>query len=207
MNINFFPFLHLSQTEPFGLWLYVVLALLVAVEGPIATLLGAAAASAGLMKPLFVFFAAAAGNLTADTLWYMLGYAGKTEWLFHFGNRLGLKPGLIEHLKQQMIFHATKVLFLAKLTVSFVIPSLVTAGLLKIPWRRWFPSFIIAETLWTGSLVLIGYYTTEAVKRVERGVEYAVLGLSLAFVIVVFLAGRRLLKQWDKNQAETDPKK
>ncbi len=207
MNINFFPFLHLSQTEHLGIWLYVVLALLVAVEGPIATLLGAAAASAGLMKPLFVFFAAAAGNLTADTLWYMLGYAGKTEWLFHFGNRLGLKPGLIEHLKQQMIFHATKVLFLAKLTVSFVIPSLVTAGLLKIPWRRWFPSFIIAETLWTGSLVLIGYYTTEAVKRVERGVEYAVLGLSLAFVIVVFLAGRRLLKQWDKNQAETDPKK
>lgn len=207
MNINFFTFLHLNQTEHLGIWLYIVLALLVAVEGPIATLLGAAAASAGLMKPLFVFFAAVVGNLTADTLWYMLGYAGKTEWIFHFGNRLGLKPGLIEHLKQQMISHATKVLFLAKLTVSFVIPSLVTAGLLKIPWRRWFPSFIVAETLWTGSLVLIGYYTTEAIKRVEQGVEYAVLGLSLAFVIIVFLAGRRLLKQWDKDQAETHSEK
>lgn len=183
-----------------------MLALLVAVEGPIATLLGAAAASAGLMKPLFVFLAAAAGNLTADTLWYMLGYAGKTEWIFHFGNRLGLKPGLIEHLKQQMISHAVKVLFLAKLTVSFVIPSLVTAGLLKIPWKRWFPSFVIAETLWTGALVLIGYYTTEAIKRVEQGVEYAVLGLSLAFIAIVFLVGRRLLKQWDKDQAETDSK-
>ncbi|HVN15918.1 MAG TPA: VTT domain-containing protein [Anaerolineales bacterium] len=203
MDINLFPFLLSNQTDTFGFWIYLVLALLVAVEGPIATLLGAVAASAGLMKPLFVFFAAALGNLTADTLWYLLGYMGKTEWIFHFGNRIGLKPGLIEHLKQQMISHATKVLFLAKLTVSFVIPSLITAGLLRIPWKRWFPSFIIAETLWTGSLVLIGYYTTEAVKRVEKGVEYAVLGLSLTFVVIVFLAGRRLLKQWDKDNPET----
>jgi membrane protein DedA with SNARE-associated domain len=192
-----------GETAPLGTWAYFILALLVAIEGPIATLLGAIAASGGLMNPIFVFLAASFGNLTADTLWYMLGYLGKTEWIFHFGKRLGLKPELIEHLKQQMISHSTKVLFLAKLTVSFVIPSLITAGLLRIPWKRWFPSFIIAESLWTGSLVLIGYYTTEALKRVEQGVEYALLGFSLTFVVVMFLSGRRLLKQWDKDNPGT----
>lgn len=188
---------------PWAGWSYVLLALLVAVEGPIATLLGAVAASAGLMEPVFVFFAASSGNLAADTLWYMLGYFGKTEWIFHVGNRLGLKPKLIEHLQQKMVSHATKVLFLAKLTVSFVIPSLITAGLLKIPWKRWFPFFIIAESLWTGALVLIGYYATEAVKRVERGIEYTILVFSLTFVVIAIFAGHRLLRQWDKDDLET----
>ena len=191
-----------GQLPQLGYWTYIILALLVAVEGPIATLLGAAAASAGLMRPMPVFIAAATGNLTADSLWYSIGYLGKTEWILHFGRRLGLRESLINHLKQNLLTHATKVLFLAKLTVSFVIPSLIAAGLLRIPWRRWFPALLLAETIWTGSLLLIGYYTTEALKRVERGVEYAVLGASIAFVIFAILAGRRLVKQWDKDSTE-----
>jgi len=191
-----------GELPQLGFWTYIILALLVAVEGPIVTLLGAAAASAGLMRPMPVFFAAAVGNLTADSLWYTLGYMGKTEWILHFGRRLGLRESLIDHLKQNMLAHATKVLFLAKLTVSFVIPSLIAAGLLRIPWRRWFPALVVAESLWTGSLILIGYYTTEAIKRVERGVEYAVLAVSLAFVVFAILAGRRLVRQFDKDASE-----
>jgi len=193
-----------GQLPQLGYWTYFILALLVAVEGPIATLLGAAAASAGLMRPMPVFFAAAAGNLTADSLWYTLGFMGKTEWILHFGRRLGLRESLIDHLKQNMLTHATKVLFLAKLTVTFVIPSLVAAGLLRIPWRRWFPALVVAETIWTGSLILIGYYTTEALKRVEQGVEYAVLAASIAFVIFAILEGRHLVKQLDKDTSEVN---
>ena len=199
---NLIVTLRSGELPQLGFWTYIILAMLVAVEGPIATLLAAAAASAGLMRPMPVFVAAAAGNLTADSLWSSLGYLGKTDWILHFGRRLGLRESLINHLKQNMLTHATKVLFLAKLTVSFVIPSLIAAGLLRIPWRRWFPALFLAETLWTGSLILIGYYTTEALKRVEQGVEYAVLIASIAFVIFVIMAGRRLIKQWDKDAAE-----
>ena len=78
------------------------------------------------------------------------------------GGKFGVRESLIKHLEAHMIRHATRLLFLAKLTLSFVIPSLIAAGLLRIPMRRWFPALILAETLWTGSLVLIGYYTTEA---------------------------------------------
>ncbi len=188
-----------------GYWSYVILFLLVAIEGPISVLLAAAAASAGLMRPVPVFFAAAAGNLTADNLWYLLGYMGKTEWMHHFGRWLGMKPKLIEHLKHNMLKHATRVMFLAKITVSFVIPALITAGLLRVPWKRWFPYFIIAETLWTGTLVCIGYYTTESLKRVQQGVEYIGLGVSIAFVVVMFVLGRRLLKSLEQDDSAIAP--
>jgi undecaprenyl-diphosphatase len=190
-----------GQLPELGRWTYLVLYLVVAVEGPIAILLASAAASAGLMRPTMVFIVAALGNLTADSGWYMLGYMGKTEWIHAIGKRLGIRQSLIEHLKSNMIKHATRVLFLAKITISFVIPSLIAAGLLRIPWKRWFPYFIIAEALWTGSLVLIGYYTTEALKRVEQGIEYAVLAISLVFVGFMILAGRRLLRQLDQDES------
>jgi membrane protein DedA with SNARE-associated domain len=188
-----------------GFWTYIILGLLVLVEGPIATLLGAAAASAGLMRPLGVFASAAIGNLTADSLWYTLGYLGKTRWIRQFGQRFGIRESLVNHLEQQMIEHATRVLFLAKLTLSFVIPSLIAAGLLRIPWRRWFPALIAAETLWTGSLVLIGFYTTEAIKRVQAWVQYTALSVSIIFVIILIIEGRRLIRQWDRDENGRQP--
>ena len=194
-----------GQVPEFGYWSYLILSLLVLVEGPIAILLASAAASAGLMRPVLVFFSAAIGNLTADTLWWLLGYAGKTEWIHSLGRRLRIRESLIEHLQHNMIKHATRVLFLAKITVSFSIPALIAAGLLRIPWKRWFPYFIIAEALWTGSLVLIGYYTTAALKRVEQGVEYAALAVSLAFVVFMIMAGRRILRQLDTEENGNAP--
>ena len=184
-----------GQLPQLGYWTYLVLALLVAVEGPVATLLGAAAASAGLMRPMLVLIAAAAGNLTADSLWYLLGYTGKLEWALRIGRRMGIQREILERLEQGMHDHAVKVLFIAKLTVSFMIPSLIAAGLIKIPWRRWFPAVFGGEMIWTGSLVLIGYYATEAIKRVEQGVEYLLLGLSLIFVLFLLWLGRRILKK------------
>jgi membrane protein DedA with SNARE-associated domain len=187
-------FLHISQLSEWGLWTYMVLALLVAVEGPIATLLGAAAASAGVMRPIPVFIAASTGNLLADTLWYLLGYAGKIEWLLRFGRRLGISHELLHRLQYGMQKHAAKILFFAKLSVSLVIPSLIAAGLVKARWRSWFPAVFCAEMIWTGSLLLIGYYATEAIKRVEQGLEYVILGGSLTFVVCMLWLGRRILK-------------
>ena len=91
--------------------------------------------------------------------------------------------------------HAAKILFMAKLTVSFMIPSLIAAGLVKVPWRRWFPALFAGEMLWTGSLMLVGYFATEAIKQVQQGVEYFILALSLIFIVFIVWIGRRVLRK------------
>ena len=203
-------FIHLfknGQIPEWGLWSYFALALLVAFEGPMATLLGAAAASAGAMRPLLVFFAASAGNLMADTLWYAIGYMGKIEWLFHLGQRFGISRERLERLQGHMRKHAVKVLFFAKLSMSLMIPSLIAAGLVKARWRSWFPAVFGGEIIWTGSLVLIGYYATEAIKRVEQGLEYFILGASLVFVIGMLWLSRRILRASEvENGSQTETK-
>lgn len=184
-----------NQLPQLGNWTYLLLAVLVAVEGPIATLLGAAAASAGLMKLDLVFLSAATGNLTADSLWYTLGYVGKIETFLHFGRRMGISREMLEHLEAGIQEHATRILFIAKLTVSFIIPSLIAAGLVKAPWKRWFPAIFTGEMIWTGALTLIGFYATETLKRLEKGVEYMALGGGLIFIFFILFMLIRYLKK------------
>jgi membrane protein DedA with SNARE-associated domain len=197
---SFIQALQNEQLPQLGSWTYILLAALVAVEGPIATLLGAAAASAGLMKPGLVFIAAAVGNLTADSLWYTLGYIGKIDWLLRVGRKLGISAELLQRLESAMHKHAARILFFAKLTLSMMIPALIAAGLVKAPWKRWFPAIFSGEMIWTGALVLIGFYTTEAIKRVALGVEYAALAGSVLVVVVLILMGQRFLKRRYQNE-------
>ena len=210
---NFLQFLHNAllaiqngNIPQLGIWTYFLLVVLVIMEGPSMTLLGAAAASAGLMKPVLVFLAASVGNLTADSLWYSVGYLGKAEWFSHI-QRFGIQPQIIERLKKGMADHVTKILLIAKFTLSFMIPTLVTAGLLRIPWRRWFPTLIFADTVWTGLLVIVGYYSIESIKHVKQGIEYAALLLPILLVATLLFVGKRLKKQWGLDEAGTGSKK
>ncbi len=191
---TFWIMLQHGQLPEVGHWNYILLAVLVALEGPIATLLGAAAASAGLMRTWAVFAAAAIGNLTADSLWYFLGYYGKVDTALKLGRFFGLKRRHLDRLTGAMHEHALKILFFAKLTAGFMIPTLIATGLARIPWKRWFPVVFLGEMIWTGTLILIGFYTTEAVKAVAQGVALVALGASILFLVVVIWEGRRILR-------------
>ena len=164
--LHFNPFTSTLQ-QPFGVWAYLLLALMVAIEGPIFTLTGASAASAGLMSPVGVFASASLGNMTADTLWYSLGYLGRMDLIIRFGGRLGVKESFITRLQKDVSAHIHKILFIAKLTMGLVIPTLIAAGLARVPFKRWFGVLFTAECIWTGSLVLIGYYFGYLIQKVE----------------------------------------
>jgi membrane protein DedA with SNARE-associated domain len=195
-------YIRTDQLPELGPWTYLLLAVLVAIEGPFATLLGAAAASAHLLRPGLVFVSAAAGNLTADSLWYLLGFLGKSNWIFRMGKKLGVKAEFLERLEKVLRKHSLRILFMAKLTLSFIIPSLIAAGLIRIPWKRWFPAIFAGEMIWTGTLVLIGYFTTEALKRIELGIGYLAVGFSVALVgFLLWLAHRYLTREYE-NEVE-----
>jgi membrane protein DedA with SNARE-associated domain len=104
-----------------------------------------------------------------------------------------LKRKHIDRLTVAMQKHALKILFFAKLTAGFMIPSLLATGLARIPWKRWFPVVFMGEMIWTGSLLLIGFYTTEAIKTVAHGIAVIVVGASILFLIVIIWQGRRIL--------------
>ena len=98
----------------------------------------------------------------------------------------------IAYLQHEMSLHTRRVLFVAKLTHSLIIPALIATGLAHIAWRRWFGALLTAEFIWTGSLVLLGYYLGRSLTQLEVGLQY----LTLAGVaIILLMLGRRLWRQ------------
>lgn len=178
--------------HPLSAWAYVLLAILVAVEGPIATLAGAFAASTGLLNPVLVFVSASLGNLTADVLWYSLGTLGKTEWLMKLSSRFGVKESVITRLEKDVREHIHKVLFIAKLTMGLVIPTLIAAGMARVPFKRWFGVLFGAECIWTGSLVLAGYYLGALTQRIEANLRWVSLAGALILVVIAIAYISRL---------------
>ena len=190
---HFWAALQNGQVVELGYWTYVVLALLAMVQGPLATLLGAAAASAGLLRPSLVFVAAATGHLTADIVWYSVGHMGKIEW---FRRWLPAYRKHVDKLQHGMHQNAARILFLAKLSAGFALPALIAAGLTRVAWRRWFPVVFVGEMLYTSALMLVGYYATEAIiQRVDRSMLYLVIGVSILFLLMLFWFIPRAMRQ------------
>ena len=195
---NFWETLRSGQVLHLGWWSYLLLIILVAVEGPFATMFGAAAAAAGFLELPLVFVSSAAGNILADSLWYLVGRAGKVEWLLHYSHWLRVRRSDIERVKQDVQAHSPRFLLMAKLTNVLVVPVLITAGLARVPWRRWVPYVTLGTLIVTGALTLIGYYSTQAAKQIGQGFEFVALASPIVFVLVSMGLVRRWLRRRDE---------
>ncbi len=181
-------------------WVYLVLFLMVMVEGPIAILVAATAASTGFLYPLPVFLTASLGNLTADLLWYFLGYSGNIEWILKI-RWLKMDARSLEVLKNSMRRNAVRALLIAKLTNGLIVPALIATGLAKVNIRRWFPVIFFANFLISAVFVGLGYFTAVNLMKLEHWIKYLALGFSFAFIILTAAYLQRLLAR----QAALDP--
>lgn len=194
--------IHAGQFPDLGAWSYILLALLVATEGPLSTLLGATAAAAGILDVRLVFLAAVVGNISGDLFWYALGYSGRIESLLSQSRRLESRRRHIDRLKREMHTHAAKLIIFAKLAYGLIVPTLVAAGMARVPWRRWFPVVFVMETLWSLMLVWLGFHATAMIVRIEQ--ELQLIGavvLALGAGVGFWWVRRRI----DRKEIEMDP--
>jgi membrane protein DedA with SNARE-associated domain len=189
-----------------GWWSYLLLILLAATEGPLSVLLGAAAAAAGYLRPDYVYFSAVIGNLLGDTVWYLVGYAGKPQRIARLGRLVGMHADHIDKLEVAIRKHVIKLILLAKLSISLMIPTLIAAGLARVPWRRWFPVVFVVELAWTAMLVWVGYHAAGLIGNLEHNLHFVgVLGLVVLMVGGVVWYVRRQIRQEEEEVVESPP--
>jgi membrane protein DedA with SNARE-associated domain len=206
---EFWNNLQTGAIHELGSWSYVALLVLVATEGPLSTLVGAAAAATGLLDVRWVLLATIGGNIIGDVVWYTVGYLHKLDTLFHYGKWLGVKRSHLDRLEAQMHAHATKMIVIAKIAYGLIVPTLVAAGLARVPWRKWFPMVFVVETVWSILLVYLGYHMTGYIAQLERGFEIgvAVVWLILIAGVVIWLRKRkrRIVEPVDPAQLPPQP--
>jgi membrane protein DedA with SNARE-associated domain len=170
---------------------YLLLSVLTMAEGPIASLMGGAASSSGLLLPIPAYFSVVIGNLISDMGWYGLGRFGKLEWLKRFGSKVGLKDGRIDRLQVNIQQYAPRLLFLSKLTVGFPIPTLVATGLSRVPIRRCALAWILGELIKSAALVAVGYLLAQVLQQASSSVRYVLWGSTAVICIAVWIWVKR----------------
>lgn len=170
-------------------------------------IVGAAVLSAkGLLNPWIAFVCCLAGALLGDCVMYLIGY--------HWGHGL-LKDhprfARFLHAEREAKFekmlnqHGLKVLFVARFMVGVRSPVYLSAGILRISFRRFLLLDLFAATLVVGLFFGLTYAFGEAIVSWIRGAEWwltvSVLAVVAIVVVVLMIRGRKRLARYAALQA------
>ncbi len=190
---SFWEAIRTGNLPDLGNWSYLLIALLVFIEGPSVTLVAGAMAATGILRAEWVVVAAAIGNFSADQFWYWLGrIGGNRGFLFRF-RWLRRRKSDIEHLEEGMQEHGVKMYLMAKLSMGLLtIPTLLSAGLARVTWWRLAAVSIVVEPIWTSFLVFAGYRLGEHITRMERGLQIAAVVGGIVLLLLFLWWYRRM---------------
>ncbi len=175
-----------STLPDLGVWSYVILFVLIFIEGPAITMTAGAMVGAGILRFDMVFIVAVVGNTIADYTWYLLGYFGGHRSMLFRLRWVQRNEVLIDRLSVNIHRQATRLFLLTKAAVGLMsIPVLIAAGVARVPWWRLFVISLIFEPIWNGALILAGYRLGDYITELDRGLRiFALIGSIALFIIL-----------------------
>lgn len=198
----------LAQSEIISLivqYKYIILIPIVAIEGPIATVLTGLLVSMGYMNFFGAYAVILAGDMIGDSFYFALGYWGREKLIRRWGKFVGITVEKVERLERHFGNHTGKTIIIGKLSHVFGVVILFAAGLAKIRFREFFKFDLIATIPKSLILILTGYYFGKAAVRSVQSFDSAALGTFFVVIllIVVYLAINKLAQKFLKNNKRT----
>lgn len=139
----------------YGYWLMLPLMI---IEGPVVTLLSAMMASLGAFNVFVVFLLSIAGDLIGDVLFYYFGYRFGLGFVRGMGKYIGITEKLVSRMEKYFECHGGKTIFLVKSTTGLCWATFVTAGIVKMDFRKFLKYSFYGGIIWSGFLVAMGYF-------------------------------------------------
>ena len=140
--------------------------------------------------------ALATGELGGDVLWYWLGRTYGDTFTRRYGRYFGITEPSIAYAKDLFGRHHDIILFTSKLTAGFgfAIPVLFTAGLSRVPFRRYMMLNVAGQFLWTAGMLSLGYFLGHLYLKVENALEGMALFALMAIVLASLFGFSRYLR-------------
>jgi membrane protein DedA with SNARE-associated domain len=137
-----------------GLWLLFALTV---IEGPVATVIGAAMAGRGLLDPVAVYMVACAGDLAGDAVLYAIGRLSPALTRRLAGPRVDAVLARTGGWRGLMQRRSWQIIALGKLTHVLGFAVILAAGAARVPVGVFLLASAIATLPKVGVLVLVGW--------------------------------------------------
>jgi membrane protein DedA with SNARE-associated domain len=174
---------------------YGLIVILSIIEGPILSIILGAIWKLGYVHFLPAYIALMAGDVIGDTAFYFIGYHYGHRFIRRFGRYLSITEPAVEKVTEIFHRHDAKILIISKLTngLGFSIVTLITAGIVRIPYWRFLTMNLIGQVVWTGLLMVVGYYFGTAYTAIDSVIGKISLVVGAILLILAVNGYRKFL--------------
>ena len=177
---------------------YWVLLPLAFFEGPIVALFAGFLVSFGYFNFLLTYCILILGDFLPDIVYYFLGrYGNRRNLVAKYGKYFGVKKNTEEFMTHLWHNHAGKTMFLSKLAYGLSTPFLISAGLVRMPFKRFMRYAVPISIFQYGLLLFLGYHFGNSYQLLGSYVQYA--ELALAALAIALLAGYMFFFKYAKK--------
>ena len=176
---------------------------LMIVEGPVVTIISAMLASLGAFSWPIVLLFSILGDIIGDVLLYGAGYKWGMNFVRGFGRYMGITETLVLRMEKYFERHGGKTIFAVKSTTGLCWATFVTAGIVKMDFKKFLQYSFLGGVAWSGFLVAMGYfygYLWREIKQYISWVGWVIAGLAaVSFVIITIYKNRQAKKLLKEN--------
>jgi membrane protein DedA with SNARE-associated domain len=193
----------LQYIKTFG---YPSLFLIMIIEGPIITIIGAFLASLGFFNVGIIFLLSVLGDMVGDMILYALGYWGGSKILSRAERWLKINFVTMEKLRRLFTLHGQKTIFYVKSTTGLCWITFILAGTLKMDFQKFLRASFLGGIVWSGFLVLSGFFFGYAFEKINAYLKSA--GLIIFLLAASFIFFMTLYKKRQSRKIlENGPQK
>lgn len=157
---------------------YLILIPLAIIEGPILSIIAGFLVSLGFLNAFMVYIIVVLGDVIGDSMFYSLGRWGHTL-LHEHGHRVGATKERLAQAKEYFGNHHGKAITMSKLIHGIGVAGLVTAGSLKIPYRRFIGTCVLISIPQAAVLLIIGIIFGHTYVQIGKYLDYFAATISI----------------------------
>ena len=173
-------------------WVYLVIILTACAEGPILSMIFGVLIKLGYFPFVPIYAALMFGDLLGDSGWYWVGRKWGHSFIRKFGKYVSVSEEGVAKITQLFHRYHNRILVISKITngFGFGLVTLITAGMVRVPFFKYLSLNLIGQFVWSGLLLAIGYYFSSAyiqINNIAGKIFIVLLFVVLIFVFVGFI--------------------
>ena len=180
---------------------YFILFPLACFEGPILALVVGFLIHLGYFDIVPAFLLMCAGDFFPDSFYYYIGHFGsQKKFLEKYGSRFKLITDHFPVIEKLWHEHTFKTMFFSKIAYGLSTPLLISAGLAKVPFKKFISHAFFITFIEYGLIMSLGYYLGYSYVYAAKYIN--LVGYIIALAFIVLIAIYIMIQKYTRRQIE-----
>ena len=160
------------------------------IEGPLVTTAAGVVAAFGYYNIVIIVLIAIAGDLTADVIYYFIGYHSRILVIERYGHHFGITRERIEKIEKMVHKNFKKTMLIVKVSPIIPIPGLIAIGASRVSLKKFVEMSLLITAPKSLLFALLGFYSGKAYAHLGNNItngSYIIGGLILVIFVVYLI--------------------